>query len=68
MELPLEGQGSGSCLDVDVHVDLCRAVTDILRIHAWFVLVLQMQHLQGIHTYMEEALRTELLGSRFWLG
>ena len=23
----------------------------------WFVLVLQMQHLRGIHTYREEALR-----------
>jgi hypothetical protein len=61
MELPLDAQGSGRCLDVDERVEQCRAVADVL---AWFVLVIQMQHLRGIHTYREEAPRTELLGSR----
>jgi hypothetical protein len=41
-----------------------RAVAGVLHVLVWFVLVLQMQHLRGIHTYREEALRTELLGSR----
>jgi hypothetical protein len=36
--------------------------------HPRAVLVLQMQQLRGIHTYMEEAPRSELLGSRWWLG
>jgi hypothetical protein len=64
MELPLDARGSGRRLDVDERVEQCRAVADVLT---WFVLVLQMQHLRGIHTYREEASRTELLGSRRWL-
>ena len=39
-----------------------RAVAGVLHVLVWFVLVLQMQHLQGIHTYREEASHTELLG------
>jgi hypothetical protein len=42
MELPLDAQGSRRRLDVHERVEQCRAVTDVL---AWFVLVLQMQHL-----------------------
>jgi hypothetical protein len=64
MELPLDSQGSGRRLNVDEHVEQCHAVADVLHVLAWYVLVLRMQHLQGIHTYREEALRTELLGSR----
>jgi hypothetical protein len=64
MELPLDVQGSGRRLDVDERVEQCRAVAGILHVLAWFVLVLQMQHFRGIHTYREEAPRTELLGSR----
>jgi hypothetical protein len=60
MELPLDAQSSGRRLDVDERVEQCRAVVGVL--------VLQMQHLRGIHTYREEAPRTELLGSRRWLG
>jgi hypothetical protein len=47
-----------------------RAVMCICRRHvlARFVLVLQMQHLWGIHTYREEASCSELLGSRQRLG
>jgi hypothetical protein len=63
MELPLDAQGSGRRLDVDERVEQCRAVAGVLHVPAWFILVLQMQHLQGIHTYREEAPRTELLGS-----
>jgi hypothetical protein len=64
MELPQDAQGSGRRLDVDERVEQCRVVASILHVLAWFILVLQMQHLQGIHTYREEAPRTELLGSR----
>jgi hypothetical protein len=67
MELPLDTQSSGRRLDVDERVEQCRAVI-VLHVLARFVLVLQMQHLQGIHTYREEAPRTELLGSRRRLG
>jgi hypothetical protein len=67
MELPPDTQGSGRRLDVDERVEQCHAVVGVLHLLAWFVLVLQMQHLRGIHTYREEALRTELLGSRRWL-
>jgi hypothetical protein len=67
MELPLDAQGSGRRLDVDERVKQCRAVAGVLHVLAWFVLVLQMQHLWGIHTYREEAARTELLGSRWRL-
>jgi hypothetical protein len=63
MELTLDTQGSRSRLDVDVLVEQCRAVTGILHVLAQFVLVLQMQQLQGIYTYKEEAPRTKLLGS-----
>jgi hypothetical protein len=55
MELPLDAQGS---------VEQCRAVADVLHVLTQFVLLLQMQHLRGIHTYREEAPHTELLGSR----
>jgi hypothetical protein len=68
MGLPLDTQSSGRCLDVDERVEQCRAVADVLHVLARFVQVLQMQHLQGIHTYREEAPRTELLGSRWRLG
>jgi hypothetical protein len=68
MELPLDTQSSGRRLDVDERVEQCRAVVSILHVLARFVLVLQMQHLRGIHMYREEALRTELLGSRRWLS
>jgi hypothetical protein len=64
MELPLDAQGIGRRLDVDERVEQCRAVAGIFHVLAWFVLVLQMQHLRGIHRYREEAPRTELLGSR----
>jgi hypothetical protein len=64
MELPLDAQGSRRRLDVDERVEQCRAVAGVLHVFAWFVLVLQMQHLRGIHTYREEASRTELLGLR----
>ena len=68
MELPLDAQGSGRRLDVDERVEQCCAVAGVLHVLARFVLVLQMQHLRGIHTYREEAPRTELLGSRRRLG
>jgi hypothetical protein len=70
MELPLDAQSSGRRLDVDERVEQCRAVVGVLHVLARFVLVLllQMQHLRGIHTYREEASRTELLGSRRRLG
>jgi hypothetical protein len=68
MELPLDVQSSGRRLDVDERVEQCRAVVGVLHVLARFVLVLQMQHLRGIHTYREEAPRTELLGSRRRLG
>jgi hypothetical protein len=68
MELPLDAQSSGRRLDVDERVEQCRAVAGVLHVLARFVQVLQMQHLRGIHTYREEAPRTELLGSRRWLG
>jgi hypothetical protein len=67
MELPLDAQGSGRHLDVDERIEQCRVVAGVLHVLAWFVLVLQMQHLLGIHTYREEAPRTELLGSRWRL-
>jgi hypothetical protein len=59
MELPL---------DVDECVEQCFAVVNDLHVLARFVLVLQMQRLRGIHTYREKASRSELLGSRRWLG
>jgi hypothetical protein len=68
MELPLDAQGSGRHLDVDESVEQCCAVVDDLHILTRFVLVPQMQHFQGIHTYREEAPCSELLGSRRWLG
>jgi hypothetical protein len=68
MELPLDAQSSERHLDVDERVEQCRAVVGVLHVLARFVLVLQMQHLRGIHTYREEAPRTELLGSRRRLG
>jgi hypothetical protein len=67
-ELPLDIQGSGGRLDVDERVEQYCAVANDLHILAQFVLVLQMQHLQGIHTYREEMSRSELLGSQRWLG
>ena len=45
MELPLDAQSSGRRLDVDEHVEQCRAVVGVLHVLARFVLVLQMQHL-----------------------
>jgi hypothetical protein len=68
MELPLDAQSSGRRLDVDERVEQCRVVVGVLHVLARFVLVLQMQHLRGIHTYGEEAPRTEQLGSRRRLG
>jgi hypothetical protein len=68
MELPLDAQGSGRRLDVDEQVEQCCAVAGDLHVLARFILVLQMQHLRDIHTYREEALRSELLGSRRRLG
>ena len=68
MELPLDAQSSGRRLDIDERVEQCRAVVGVLHVLAWFVQVLQMQHLRGIHTYREETPRTELLGSRRRLG
>jgi hypothetical protein len=68
MELPLDAQSSGRRLDVDERVEQCRAVAGVLHVLARFVQMLQMQHLRGIHTYREEAPRTELLGSRRRLG
>jgi hypothetical protein len=68
MELPLDAQSSGRRLDVDERVEQCREVVGVLHVLARFVLVLQMQHLRGIHTYREEAPRTELLGSRWRIG
>jgi hypothetical protein len=50
MKLPLDAQSSGRRLDVDECVDQCRAVVGVLHVLARFVLVLQMQHLRGIHT------------------
>jgi hypothetical protein len=67
MELPLDTQGSGRRLDVDERVEKCRAIANVLHVLMWFILVFQMQHLRGIHTYREEAPRTELLGLRWWL-
>jgi hypothetical protein len=64
MELPLDAQGNERRLNVDERIEQCRAVASVLHVLAWFVLVLQMQHLRGIHTYREEASCTELLGSR----
>jgi hypothetical protein len=68
MELPLDAQSSRRRLDVDERVEPCRVVVGVLHVLARFILVLQMQHLRGIHTYREEAPRTELLGSRRRLG
>ena len=68
MELPLDAQSCGRRLDVDERVEQCCAIVGVLHVLARFVLVLQMQHLRGIHTYREEAPRTELLGSRRRLG
>ena len=68
MELPLDAQSSGRRLDVDERVEKCRAIANVLHVLMWFILVFQMQHLRGIHTYREEAPRTELLGSRRRLG
>jgi hypothetical protein len=68
MELPLDAQSSGKRLDVDERVEQCRVVVGVLHVLARFVQVLQMQHLRGIHTYREEAPRTELLGLRRRLG
>jgi hypothetical protein len=67
MQLPLGTQGRGRRLDVDEHVEQCRVVIGVLHVLAWFIVVLQMQYLRCIHTYREEAPRTELLGSRRWL-
>jgi hypothetical protein len=49
-------------LDVDGCVKQCRAIIGVLHVLARFVLVLQMQHLRGIHTYKEEASRIKLVG------
>jgi hypothetical protein len=68
MELPLDAQSSERRLDVDERVEQCCAIVGVLHVLARFILVLQMQHLRGIHTYREEAPRTELLGSRRRLG
>jgi hypothetical protein len=68
MELQLDAQGSGRRLDVDECLEQCCAVTGDLHFLARFVLLLQMQHLRGIHTYREEAPCSELLGSRRRLG
>jgi hypothetical protein len=68
MELPLDAQGSGRRPDVDGRVEQCCAVADDLHVLVWFVLVLQMLHLRGIHMYMVEASRSELLVSRRRLG
>jgi hypothetical protein len=62
MELPLDAQGSERRIDVDERVEQCCAVASDLHIIVWFVLVLQMQHLRGIHTYREEAPHSKLLG------
>jgi hypothetical protein len=40
MKLPLDTQGNRSCLDVDEHVEQCRAVIDVFNILTRFVLVL----------------------------
>jgi hypothetical protein len=40
MELPLDEQGSGRRLDVAECVEQCHAVTGVLHVLAWFVLVL----------------------------
>jgi hypothetical protein len=63
MELPLDAQGNGRHLDVDERIEQCCVVAGVLHVLAWFILVLQMQQLQGIHTYREEAPHTELLCS-----
>jgi hypothetical protein len=68
MELPLDAQGSERRLDVDERVEQCCAVIGDLHILTWFFLVLQMQHLRGIHMYREKASCSELLGSRRRLG
>ena len=68
MEIPLDTQGSETRLDVDERVEQCCVVVGNLHVLAQFILVLQMQHLQGIHTYREEASHSELLGSRRRLG
>jgi hypothetical protein len=68
MELPLDAQSRGRRLDVDERVERCRAVVGVLHVLALFVLVLQMQHLRGIHTYREEAPCTKLLGLQRRLG
>jgi hypothetical protein len=68
MELSLDALGGGRRLDADERVEQCCAVAGDLHVLTWFVLVLKMQHLQGIHTYREEASRSELLGSWRRLG
>ena len=62
MRLPLDAQVQWKRLDVVVRVvavpcscKLIRPSVPFVR----FVLVLQMQHLRGIHTYREEALRLQ---------
>jgi hypothetical protein len=38
-------QDNESHLNVDERVEQWRAVADVLHVHVWFVLVLQMQHI-----------------------
>jgi hypothetical protein len=64
MELPLDSQSNRRRLDVDERVEQCCAVTDILRVLARFVLVLQIHYLRDIHMYMEKASHYKRLGSR----
>ena len=60
MGLPLDAQVQRKQLGVVVHVAAvpcsCMVVLPPVPL-VRFILVLQMQHLRGIHTYMEEALR-----------
>ena len=60
MELPLDVQVQQKRLDVVEHVVAVPCSCEVVRLSipfVRFVLMLQMQHLRGIHTYREEVLR-----------
>jgi hypothetical protein len=70
MRLPLDAQGSGSRLDVDEYVEQCRAIVDVLRVLARFVLVLQMQSpSRYLHVHGgSDAYRTVRFATAAWRG
>ena len=60
MGLPLDAQMQRKRLDVVERVVAVLCSCEVVRPSiplVWFILVLQMQHLRGIHTYKEKVLR-----------